>query len=107
MAGYPAISDSARHFHPQKNEDALQRYVAQVYRCYDVLEGQLQKSVGMSILPSRVTAVDFHFLPWVKSYSFAGLSLEKYPLIKKWLGLMEAREDVQEAYAKIHNTAPK
>ncbi|KAJ5553041.1 hypothetical protein N7513_004340 [Penicillium frequentans] len=96
-----------RHFHPSKNEDALQRYVAQVYRCYDVLEGQLQKSVGMSILPSRITAVDFHFLPWVKSYSFAGLSLDKYPLIRKWLGLMEAREDVQEAYAKIHNTAPK
>ena len=102
-----AISNYARHFHPQKNEDALKRYEAQVYRCYGVLEGQLQKSVGMSILPSRVTAVDFHFLPWVKIHSFAGISLENYPLIKKWLGLMEAREDVQEAYAKIHNTAPK
>ncbi|KAJ5658201.1 uncharacterized protein N7484_001850 [Penicillium longicatenatum] len=96
-----------RHFHSQKNEDALQRYVAQSYRCYDVLEGQLQKTAGMSILPGRTTAVDFHFLPWVKMYSFAGLSIEKYPMIKKWLGLMEAREDVQEAYAKIHNSAAK
>jgi glutathione S-transferase len=61
----------------------------------------------MSILPGRTTAVDFHFLPWVKMYSFAGLSIEKYPLIKKWLGLMEVREDVQEAYAKIHNSAAK
>ncbi|KAJ5628139.1 hypothetical protein N7490_010367 [Penicillium lividum] len=96
-----------RHYHPQKNDDALNRYVAQTYRCYDVLEGQLEKSKGMSILPSQVTAVDFHFEPWVKQHSFAGLSLDKYPLIRKWLGLMEAREDVQEAYAKIRNSVKK
>ncbi|KAJ5097005.1 hypothetical protein N7456_007726 [Penicillium angulare] len=96
-----------RHYHSQKNDDALQRYVAQAYRCYDVLEGQLQKSDGTSILPSRVTAVDFHFEPWVRQHSFAGLSLDKYPLIHKWLGLMAAREDVKEAYAKIQISAGK
>ncbi|KAJ6139894.1 hypothetical protein N7471_006380 [Penicillium samsonianum] len=90
-----------RHFHPQKNDDALQRYTAQSYRCYDVLEGQLKKTRGESILPSRVTAVDYHFEAWVRLYSFAGLSLDNYPLIKKWLGLMAAREEVQEAYIKI------
>ncbi|CRL29368.1 Glutathione S-transferase, N-terminal [Penicillium camemberti] len=90
-----------RHFHPQKNEDALQRYTAQTYRCYDVLEGQLKKTRGESILPSRVTAVDYHFEPWVRLYSFAGLSLDNYPMIKKWLGLMATREEVQEAYIKI------
>ncbi|CAI7659269.1 unnamed protein product [Penicillium glandicola] len=90
-----------RHFNAQKNDDALQRYTAQTYRCYDVLEGQLKKSGGESILPSRVTAVDYHFEPWVRMYSFAGLSLDNYPLIKKWLGLMATREEVQEAYIKI------
>ncbi|KAJ5355947.1 hypothetical protein N7517_010556 [Penicillium concentricum] len=90
-----------RHFNPQKNEDALQRYTAQTYRCYDVLEGQLKKTRGESILPTRVTAVDYHFEPWVRMYSFAGLSLDNYPMIKKWLGLMATREEVQEAYIKI------
>ncbi|KGO78189.1 Glutathione S-transferase/chloride channel, C-terminal [Penicillium italicum] len=90
-----------RHFNPQKNEDALQRYTAQTYRCYDVLEGQLKKTQGESVVPGRVTAVDYHFEPWVRLYAFAGLSLDNYPLIKKWLGLMAAREEVQEAYVKI------
>ncbi|KAJ5242614.1 uncharacterized protein N7469_000941 [Penicillium citrinum] len=90
-----------RHYHSQKNDDALQRYVAQTYRCYDVLEGQLKKSGGSSILPSRVTAVDYHFEPWVRQHGFAGLSLENYPLITKWLGLMGCREEVREAYCKI------
>lgn len=90
-----------RHYHPQKNEDALQRYTAQSYRCFDVLEGQLQKSGGQSVIPGRVTAVDYHFEPWVRQYSYAGLSLEKYPMIKGWLGLMETREEVKEAYHRI------
>ncbi|KAF3397819.1 Protein URE2 [Penicillium rolfsii] len=96
-----------RHYHPQKNEDALQRYIAQTYRCYDVLEKQLQKSEGVSILPGRVTAVDYHFEPWVRQYSFAGLSLDNYPMIHKWLGLMHAREEVQEAYCKVQAAAGK
>jgi glutathione S-transferase len=61
----------------------------------------LEKTGGESILPSRVTAVDFHFEPWVRQHTFAGLPLDNYPLITKWLGLMGAREDVTEAYCKI------
>ncbi|EPS25667.1 hypothetical protein POX_c04043 [Penicillium oxalicum] len=94
-----------RHYHHQENKDALERYVAQAYRCYDVLEKQLQKSEGMSILPGRITAVDYHYEPWVRQHEFAGLSLEKYPMIHKWLTLMHTREEVQEAYIKIRNAS--
>ncbi|CAI7619468.1 unnamed protein product [Penicillium bialowiezense] len=90
-----------KHFNAEKNENALERYTAQAYRCYDVLEGQLKKSDGESILPGRVTAVDYHFDPWVRGYSFAGLSLDNHPLIFKWLGLMNTREEVKEAYFRI------
>ncbi|KAJ6013409.1 hypothetical protein N7540_008000 [Penicillium herquei] len=93
-----------KHFNAQRNDDAHQKYVAQVYRSYGVLEGQLQKSDGTSILPTRVTAVDFHFEPWVRGHTFAGLTLDDYPMIHKWLGLMGAREDVQEAYLKLRNS---
>jgi glutathione S-transferase len=61
----------------------------------------LKKTHGESILPGRVTAVDYHFEPWVRGHSFTGLSLDKYPSIKKWLGLMETREEVKEAYYKV------
>lgn len=96
-----------RHYHSSKNEDALQRYTAQTYRCYDVLENQLRQSEGTSVLPSRVTAVDYHFEPWVRQHSFAGLSLDNYPMIHKWLRLMHAREEVQEAYCKIQAAVGK
>lgn len=39
-----------RHYNEMKNEDALKRYVAQTYRTYDVLEGQLKKSSGTRML---------------------------------------------------------
>jgi hypothetical protein len=37
--------------------DALQRFTEQTYRCYDVLEGQLKKTGGESILPGRVILI--------------------------------------------------
>ena len=95
-----------RHYHPEKNEDALKRYVEQTYRCYGVLEGQLAKSSGRSVLEGGVTAVDYHFEPWVRQYEFAGLSLEDYPNVKKWLEGMKGREEVKAGYKKIQD-APK
>lgn len=95
-----------RHYHATKNEDALTRYSEQTSRCYEVLEGQLKKSGGRSVLPGKVTVVDYHFEPWVRQYNFAGLSLDKYPLIKKWLDEMAARDEVQKAYVKIKGSTP-
>ncbi|WZH49507.1 glutathione S-transferase [Fusarium acuminatum] len=94
-----------RHYHPVKNEDALERYSEQTKRCYSVLEGQLQKSGGSSILPGKVTAVDFHFEPWVRQHSFAGLSLDDYPTVTKWLGQIGTRKEVQQAYTKIKGSS--
>lgn len=92
-----------RHYHPQKNDDALDRYVAQTYRCYDVLEGQL-KHGGSFVLPGEsLSAVDLHFYPWVKQYEFAGLSLEKYPGIKKWLDNLGRMKEIKAAYEKVPN----
>ncbi|KAI9043114.1 glutathione S-transferase family protein [Aspergillus affinis] len=96
-----------RHYNATKNEDALERYVAQSYRCFDVLEKHLEKTSGENILPGKVTAVDYHFEPWVRQYTFAGLSLNKYPKIEKWLKGMTGREEVKQAYISIKGAAPQ
>jgi len=83
----------------------LDRYLKQVCRCYDVLEGQLRKSNGTSIIPGGITAVDCHFEPWTRHEEFIGVSLDSYPLIKKWLGLMSERREVQDAYRRIKDAA--
>ena len=90
-----------RHYNQVKNEDALQRYVAQTYRTYDILEGQLKKSNGRSILPGGTSAVDFHFYPWVDEYKYAQLSIDEYPQIRHWLNAMGEMTHVKAAYAKL------
>ena len=95
-----------RHYHSSKNEDALQRYVEQTERCYGVVDKQLEKSGGKSILPGGITSADLHFETWVRQHEYAGLSLEKYPNLAKWLENMKSMEAVKLAYEKINN-APK
>lgn len=91
-----------RHYHSQKNDDALNRYEEQAYRCFGVLDGQLKEHGGNFILPgSTPTAVDLHFYPWVYQHSFAGLSLDKYSAVKEWLSSMGELKEVKAAYEKI------
>lgn len=85
----------------QKNEDALNRYAEQTYRCYDILEGQLKKTDGKSVLEKGYTAVDIHFYPWVYQHEYAGLPIDKYPLTQKWLKSVGERPEVKKAYEKV------
>ncbi|KAI1474305.1 glutathione S-transferase [Daldinia eschscholtzii] len=95
-----------RHYNPVQNDDALKRYLEQTERCYSILEGQLKKTGGDSILPGGITAVDLHFEPWVRQHSYAQISLDPYPTVKKWLEKMDSLKEIQEAYRKIKE-APK
>ncbi len=90
-----------RHYHPQKNEDAYKRFQEQAYRTYGVLEGQLKKTGGQSVLEKGFTAVDMHFYPWVFQHEYAGLSLDEYPMVKKWLGNAGQKPEVKAAYEKV------
>ena len=92
-----------RHYNEVKNEDALNRYAAQTYRCYQVLEGQLKKTGSESILPGGYTAVDAHFEPWVRQHAYAQLSLDDYPMVSKWLKRYGETEEVKAAYKKIQD----
>ncbi|EXJ83979.1 hypothetical protein A1O3_04646 [Capronia epimyces CBS 606.96] len=95
-----------RHYNPVPNDDALNRYRQQTLLYYDVLEYQLSRTGGTSILPGRVTAVDYHYEPWVRQHGFAGLSLTRHPNIEKWLDTMGARDEVRAAYRKIMDSEP-
>jgi glutathione S-transferase len=90
-----------RHYNEVENEDALKRYVAQTYRTYDVLEGQLKKSNGGSVLEMGYAAVDMHYYPWVLQHEYAPLDISRYPMIKKWLERVGGRPEVKAAYEKI------
>lgn len=100
--------DSCRFYEPTNDQKALKRYKDQTYRCYGVLEDQLKKSGGKTILGGdRPTTVGLHFEPWVRAYNFAGLGLENYPLMEKWLNGMGELKEVKTAYQKITGKDPK
>ncbi|TKA80413.1 hypothetical protein B0A49_01190 [Cryomyces minteri] len=90
-----------RHYNSVTNDDALKRYEEQTYRCYGVLDGQLAKTAGKSVLESGYGAVDMHFYPWVAQHGFAGLDISKYSSLEKWLKSVAGKPEVKEAYKKI------
>ncbi|KAK5123942.1 hypothetical protein LTR85_002139 [Meristemomyces frigidus] len=91
-----------RHYHAQKNEDALKRYEEQALRCFGVLEGHLKGSDEKFILPgSTPSAVDLHFYPWVYQHGYAGLPLDEYPSVAKWLQGVGELKQVKAAYEKV------
>ncbi|CAK3852316.1 glutathione S-transferase [Lecanosticta acicola] len=91
-----------RHYHSSKNDNALNRYEEQAYRCFGVLDGQIKSHGGRFILPGNgISAVDLHFYPWVYQHGFAGLSLDSYPNVKKWLEGIAGMEEVKRAYEKV------
>ncbi|KAL8929579.1 MAG: hypothetical protein Q9208_001248 [Pyrenodesmia sp. 3 TL-2023] len=89
------------HYNATKNEDARARYEAQVYRCFDVLEGQLEKSGGKSVLPDGFGAVDCHFYPWVNEWTYGKLDIGKYEKIRGWLKVVGERPEVKKIYEEI------
>ncbi|KAF9692854.1 hypothetical protein EKO04_009312 [Ascochyta lentis] len=94
-----------RHYNPTKNEDALKRYVEQTDRCYSVLEGQLKKTNGESILPGGISAVDAHYEPWVRQHEYAQVPLDGYPTVQKWLEKVKGLDEVKKAYKKIQEAS--
>jgi glutathione S-transferase len=92
-----------RHFNKTKNDDALARYDAQAYRCFGVLEGQLNAKPNSKFIlgGERPSAVDFHTYAWVRLSTFAQLNLESYPSIQGWLKTVAELPAVIKAYETI------
>ncbi|OAP62040.1 hypothetical protein AYL99_04243 [Fonsecaea erecta] len=100
------LAPMSGQFHNKtKNEDALERYQGQTLRCYDILEGQLRKTNGATIIPGGYTSVDCHYEPWIRLHGFAGLTLDKHPLIAKWFHAFGETKEVKAAYGKIKEAA--
>jgi len=99
------VTNTPRLLHKVKNEDALERYQEQTIRCYDVLEAQLRKSNGETIIPGGYTSADFHYYPWIHLHGKAGLTLDNHPLISKWYYAMSGVKEVKAAYDRIRKAS--
>lgn len=50
---------------------------------------------------STPSAVDLHFYPWVYQHEFAGLSMDSYSNVKKWLEQVSSLPEIKAAYEKV------
>jgi glutathione S-transferase len=91
-------------YNATKNEDALKRYDEQTKRTFGVLEAQLKKSGGKSVLPKGFSMVDVQYYPWIVQWDYpAGLNIKDYPTVEKWFNQIEQMDEVKKAYEKVKN----
>ncbi|KEF52256.1 uncharacterized protein A1O9_11496 [Exophiala aquamarina CBS 119918] len=92
-----------KYYHQPTNDDAAARYIKQVHRVYGVVETQLMKSGGDTILPGKFTTADIHYIPWMRSSAYIGLPLDDYPLLERWTKIMFNKPEVKQALQRIQD----
>lgn len=70
-------------------------------RCFEVLNGQLAKSGGKSVLPGGFSAVDLRCYCWCRQWEFAGLDLAGLEWVRRWLEGVGGMEVVRKAYDEV------
>jgi len=101
-----------KKFHPEKVPSALERYNNEVKRVTGVLEGWLAKqkekygdevagSGGPWIVGNKLSFVDLAFVSWqriiVMVLEKSDFDQDDFPLVKEWLGKLNARPSVKAA----------
>ncbi|MBW4420792.1 MAG: glutathione S-transferase N-terminal domain-containing protein [Myxacorys californica WJT36-NPBG1] len=82
-----------KKFAPEKIPYAIERYEKETLRLYGVLDGQLAKH---EYLAGEYTIADIATFPWVATYEFQGLTLDKHPNLKRWFEAINQRPAVQK-----------
>ncbi|AFY83113.1 glutathione S-transferase N-terminal domain-containing protein [Oscillatoria acuminata] len=100
MASVGPMFGQFNHFNrfaPEKVPYAIARYEQETLRLYGVLDRQLADR--LYIAGEDYSIADIALFPWVASYEFMGLTLEKHPHLKRWVELLQQRPAVQRGMA--------
>ncbi|MBD2731277.1 glutathione S-transferase N-terminal domain-containing protein [Nostoc sp. FACHB-892] len=81
-----------KRFAPEKLPYAIERYEKETLRIYGVLDKQLQDN---EFICGDYSIADVATYPWVAIYEFLGLTLDKYPNLKRWVEIVQQRPSVQ------------
>ncbi|KAK1237443.1 hypothetical protein MKX08_003068 [Trichoderma sp. CBMAI-0020] len=88
MGGLGPMQGQANHFNryaPEKIQYGINRYVNESRRLYGVMDAQLAKSSSGFLVGDRLTVADVAAWGWVASHAYAGVSLDEFPHVDKWL----------------------
>ena len=100
VGGLGPMSGQNHHFSryaPERIPYAINRYVKETTRLYNVLEKHL---TGRDFLVEEYSIADMAIYPWVALYEWQSQNINNFPEIKRWLLNIQNRVAVQRAYAK-------
>jgi GST-like protein len=84
-----------QQYAPVKLPYAIERYLKETERLYDVLDKQLLKG---EFIAGDYSIADMATYPWIVPHAKQGQKLEDFPNVKRWFEAIQARLAVQEAY---------
>lgn len=97
MAGLGPMAGQANHFRniaAEKLPYAMERYRGETVRLYQVMEKQLNQE---PYLAGAYSIADMACYPWVVQHGNAGIALEDFPNISKWVERISTRDAVERA----------
>jgi glutathione S-transferase len=91
------MQGQANHFFryaPENIQSGIDRYQNECKRLYSILEEQL---IGQEYLVSnKYSVADVSTFTWVRWSGWAGIPMDKYSKLQKWMDTIEARPAVQK-----------
>lgn len=85
-----------RYF-PEKIQPAIDRYQGEVARLFGVLDCHLAKN---EYLAGDYSIADIATWPWIASHAWAGVALDTFPQLQRWLEQIRQRPAVQRGIAR-------
>ncbi|GAA5917667.1 hypothetical protein JCM5296_007442 [Sporobolomyces johnsonii] len=104
QGGVGPMQGQANHFFryaPEKIQYGIDRYQNETRRLYGVYEDHLAgKKDGEKkewLVGGKFSIADMTSQPWIRMSSWAGVSLDPFPLLKDWVERIDARPAIQSA----------
>ena len=105
MGGVGPMQGQANVFYryfPEKIPAAIERYQNETRRLYSVLDKQLSEN---EFLAGDYSIADIANWSWVRVHNFAGVDLDEFEHLKRWLDQLEARPALIKGAAVPHSTS--
>ncbi len=108
MGGLGPMAGQNHHFSQYAEEKipyAIDRYVRETARLYDVLDRRLS---DRPFIAGDYSIADMACYPWIVPHERQGQRLDHFPHLKRWFDAIQARPATVRAYAKADqiNTTP-
>ncbi|KMY00452.1 glutathione S-transferase [Pseudomonas syringae KCTC 12500] len=107
MGGLGPMAGQNHHFNrfaKEKIPYAIERYVKETARLYDVLNKRLADR--QFVAGDEYSIADMAIYPWIVPHTYQQQNLDGFPHLKRWFDSIAGREATQRAYALVEKINP-